>query len=71
MKKIDYCTMFPETWRGEDISECCKLHDVTLSTSKFYNCLKGKIGRFHAGYITLGGAVGVWVKYTKTMMKRV
>lgn len=68
---MDWCTGFPEKWRGQDISECCKKHDETLSTSQFYRCLKTKIGRFHAGYITLGGAIGAWVKYTKTMIKRV
>lgn len=68
---MDWCSGFPEKWRGEDISEYCKLHDMTLSTSKFYNCLKAKIGRFHAGYITLGGAIGAWIKYTKTMIKKV
>ena len=68
---MDYCTGFPDKWLGQDISECCKLHDETLSTSKFYTCLKGKLGRFHATYIALGGAAGAWIKYTKRMIKRV
>ena len=68
--KNDYCTMFPETWRGVDISECCKLHDEECSTSKFFKCLKEKIGKFHSSYIALGGAVGCWFKYTKKMFKR-
>lgn len=67
----DWCTCFPENWRGVYIGDCCKLHDETLGTHKFYACLKNKIGWFHASYITLGGAIGAWVKYTKTMIKRV
>lgn len=71
MEKKDYCSGFPEKWRGKDISECCKLHDETLGTHSFYKCLRSKIGWFHASYITLGGAIGAWVKYTKIMIKRV
>lgn len=73
MKKkdsIDYCTLFPETWRGVDISMCCKLHDNTYSTSKFYNCLSTKINRLPAVLITVGGAIGCWVKCPITMLKR-
>ena len=68
--KKDYCTMFPEKWVGVDISDCCKLHDNTCSTTKFFNCLKGKIGTFHSSYISLGGGFGCWVKYTSKMIKR-
>ncbi|WP_373069822.1 hypothetical protein [Sulfurimonas sp.] len=70
MKK-DYCTAFPEVWRGIKISSCCRLHDMTCSTSKFFGCLKKKLGIFHATYITLGGAIGCWAKYTSKMFKRV
>lgn len=66
----DHCTFFPENWMGEYIGDCCKLHDDTLSTSKFYQCLKSKIGWFHASYITAGGAVGAWVKYPMRMWER-
>jgi hypothetical protein len=69
--KKDHCTGFPEVWVGVDISDCCKQHDETLGTRIFYRCLKAKIGRFHASYITIGGAIGAWVKYTKIMIKRV
>ena len=65
------CTGFPNTWLGVDLTECCKNHDNNLGTHSFYKCLKAKIGWFHAGYITLGGAVGAWIKYTKTMAKKV
>lgn len=67
---IDYCTWFPEKWRGVDIRECCKLHDDTCSTRKFYLCLKDKIGRFHATYIGFGGSLGCWFKYTKYMLSK-
>lgn len=66
----DYCTWFPEKWRGVDISECCKGHDESCGSHGFYKCLKGKIGSFHASYIALGGGLGCWVKYTKKMIKR-
>jgi len=65
----DYCTLFPERWVGVEISDCCKEHDETCSTRKFYLCLKSKIGKFHATYIAFGGSVGCWVKYTKKMTK--
>ena len=68
MHKKDYCTWFPEKWRGVDISDCCKYHDETCSTRGFYLCLKDKIGKFHATYIGFGGSVGCWVKYTKKMV---
>jgi len=67
----DWCTGWPEKWRGVDISPCCKEHDETLGTHTFYRCLKSKIGWFHAVYITAGGGIGAWVKYTKTMIRRV
>jgi len=71
MEKKDYCTGFPEKWLGVDISDCCAKHDENLGTHSFYACLKSKIGWFHASYITAGGAIGAWVKYTRTMIKKV
>ena len=71
MEKEDHCSCFPEQWLGVDISDCCKEHDDTLGTHSFYRCLKGKIGWFHAGYITAGGAIGAWVKYTRIMIKKI
>ena len=68
--KIDYCTMFPESWRGIDISECCKTHDETLSTSKFYSCLRSKLSIVESLAITAGGAIGCWVKYPRQMWSR-
>ena len=70
-KKIDWCTGFPDTYLGKYLGDCCKEHDESLSTHRFYKCLKDKIGWFHASYITVGGAIGAWVKYTKIMLKRV
>lgn len=69
--KVDYCTGWFEVYLGEDISDCCKGHDETLSTRKFYECLKSKLGWYHAWYIALGGAIGAWVKYPFTMVKKV
>ena len=71
MAKKDYCTWFPEKWREVDISGCCKVHDDTCSTSKFYKCLKSKINRVPAVAIAIGGGLGCWVKYTSKMFKRV
>jgi len=67
----DWCTWFPDTWRNTYIGDCCKLHDYDCSTHKFYQCLKNKIGKFHASYITLGGALGCWIKYARKMFRRV
>ena len=76
-KKVDHCTMFPEKWvawskygwKVVDISDCCKLHDVACSTSKFAKCLRNKMA-VGAWLITLGGAIGCWVKYPLTMLRR-
>lgn len=74
MKK-DHCTAFPETWVGVDIHLCCKLHDRTCSTVKFYLSLKrrfdkaGKKGWIHASYITFGGTVGCLFKYPSKLVK--
>ena len=74
---MDWCTCFPEKWiKGfsaevVDISDCCKEHDYTLGTHLFYKCLKRKIGWFHALYITAGGGLGAWIKYTKIMINKV
>ncbi|QDF29002.1 hypothetical protein [Halarcobacter anaerophilus] len=68
----------PEYWeemkpdsKGKFIGDCCKGHDKSCSTSKFFKCLKSKLGWFHASYITAGGAIGCWVKYTKKIFKRI
>ena len=68
---MDWCTCFPEKWMGKNISDCCKQHDETLSTHKFYTCLKNKLGWYHAWYIVAGGAIGAWLKYTKIMINKV
>ena len=67
----DYCTMFPEYWRGKYTGDCCKLHDSTLSTSSFYKCLRGKLTTVEAVLITAGGSIGAWIKYPKDMWNRV
>ena len=69
-KKQDWCTLFWEVYLGQDLSECCRIHDLNLSTGQFYRCLKGKVG-YHAIYIAMGGALGALVKYPVQMWKRV
>lgn len=71
MEKKDWCTGWWDKYLGVDLSPCCMEHDNTLSTHKFFKCLKSKIGTFHASYITLGGLLGAVVKYPKKMIKRV
>lgn len=64
-----FCTWFWDTWFGVHIGDCCEGHDGDCSTKKFYLCLKGKLGKFHASYIGFGGSIGCWVKYTKKMIE--
>ena len=70
-KSKDHCTWFPEYWFGTYIGDCCEIHDEACSTSKFFKCLKRKIGLFGTILITTGGAIGCWFKYTKAMIKRI
>ena len=70
MEKKDYCTWFPESWRGVDISGCCKIHDDNCGTHSFYKCLRAKIGRVPSAIIAVGGGLGCWVKYTRRMFRR-
>lgn len=70
MKFPDYCTGWFEYYLGENIWECCKEHDETLGTHTFYRCLKRKLGSFHAVYITIGGAIGAWIKYPYRMWRK-
>lgn len=67
-REKDYCTFFPEAWRGVDIKECCYAHDATCSTRQFYLCLESKVGKFWATLIAFGGSVGCWVKHSKKMI---
>ena len=42
-KKKDWCTSAPETWRGKDLSESCKEHDLCYgprSEISRWNCDK-------------------------------
>ena len=66
----DYCTWFPEYWFGTYIGDCCKGHDTNCSTSRFFVCLRSKIGYIGSSLITTGGAIGCWAKYTKQMIGR-
>lgn len=75
----DWCTWFPEyvhvfigflKTKKVYIGDCCKLHDYTCSTKRFYVCLVRKVGRTWANIITTGGALGCWVKQTKYMFKK-
>ena len=70
----DYCTMFPEYVQGIYIGDCCKIHDDTCSTMKFFRCLKSKLSEFVfnieiAFLITVGGTIGCLVKYTKKTLR--
>lgn len=67
-----------DVYLGVNIKECCYLHDESCITKQFFNALKSKfeennikLAWFHAGYITIGGAVGCWLKYTSKMFKRI
>ncbi len=73
MKK-DYCTLFPETFRGIDISPCCKKHDNEVGEKgtyspltphiAFYRCLKEKGLSFGWSFaIALAGGLMSSVKY--------
>ena len=81
MAKKDYCTWFPESVREiklfplriekVDISGCCKIHDNTCSTTKFYKCLRTRIDKVPSVFIAIGGGLGCWVKYTTRMFRKV
>lgn len=68
---MDYCSFFPEKWRGIYIGDCCKKHDGDCSTHKFRKCLRERIGKVSAFFISIGGGLGCWVKYTSKMFRRV
>lgn len=71
---MDYCSGFPEVWRGKEIGEtCCKKHDNDSGGRgswdfyrhmiDFYRCLEATgIGRKYAWMITIGGTIGVIIK---------
>ena len=69
MKK--YCSGIPDIIKGVFIGDCCKIHDTTCSTSKFYKCVNSRLGKSLGILIASGGAVGCWFKYSKRMVKRV
>lgn len=72
--KYDYCSNFPETWRGKAIGEtCCKKHDNDSGgagswnfyqhQSDFYKCLKATgMSMKWVWMITAGGTMAVIVK---------
>jgi hypothetical protein len=66
----DYCTWFPEYWFNTYIGDCCEEHDENCSTHMFYKCLKKKLNLFSSLFITLGGGIGCWAKYTTKMFKK-
>jgi len=66
----DYCSYFPEYWFETYIGGCCKVHDESCSSHKFYNCLRTKISFVGSMILTIGGGLGCWIKYTKKMLKR-
>jgi hypothetical protein len=69
----DYCTMFPEKVQNNEIGEsCCKQHDDDVALTynlikphtKFYRCLRSRnVTLTWATIITLGGAIGTYIKY--------
>lgn len=70
----DYCTLFPESWHGKDIADCCKGHDndcgeagsmnFTAHQKRFYNCLRSKgVSVKWAVIITSGGSIGCAIKW--------
>lgn len=63
--KKDWCTWFPEKWRGVYIGDCCKGHDSNCKTKPFFDCLKKKVGTFWAVIIAGGGAIGCLLRYQK------
>ena len=61
----DYCTCWFESMYGVSIKWCCYLHDETLSTKKFYECLKGRIGAVSALAVAGAAALALWVSRLK------
>ena len=72
-KKKDYCTCFPESIVGIDISDCCKKHDNEVGMRgtynpitphvNFYNCLRNcGLPKCTSFLITIGGTLFTWVK---------
>ena len=70
----DYCSYFPEIWRGKEIGEtCCHKHDNDSGSAgswnfyqhqvDFYKCLKATGMKIKwVIMITAGGVTGVVVK---------
>ena len=73
----DHCTWFPEYWfkivkwkiTKVYIGGCCMIHDEACNTVKFYRCLRKKVSKFWARFITTGGAIGCYSKYPKQTIK--
>lgn len=66
----DYCSYFPEYWRGKYLGDCCKKHDKNCGTHAFYICLKTKITKVEAFIIAVSGGLGCWVKKPERMWNR-
>jgi len=71
----DWCSFFPEYVQKVYIGGCCKLHDLTLSTSRFYRCLRQKTrhlkySREWSRLIVTGGFLGAWFFHPIKMFKR-
>ena len=72
---IDWCTGFPEYIFKTYIGKCCKIHDVTLSFTKFYRCLVQELNHktFNNEYsILIAGIaqIALWIKSPYIMYKR-
>ena len=71
--KEDWCTGFPEVVQNQEIGQsCCKQHDHDVTRTfnlitphtKFYRCLRSRnVTWTWATIITIGGAIGTYVKY--------
>lgn len=80
---MDWCTGFPEKWRGKEIGEpCCKKHDYDSGEEgdfnfiqhqkSFYRCLRTQLLKSKwAIVIAIGGAVGVVLKMPWLLYKKV
>ena len=77
----DYCSLFPETFRGVDISPACKLHDNLCGQAgtwcffktvvPFYKKLREcGLSRGWSVVITTGGSILCLVKWPYLLYKK-
>lgn len=74
----DYCTLFPESVLGRDVSKCCKRHDeaYSLQEPKLQSDVELMRCFGDAGVPTIGVAAFIavsvvgWIFYKKAAMKK-